>query len=250
MSWLCDVCGYENEYSDESKNTICLCCGEPAPEFMIRRAQHELEEFHRKEERRASFEELKRKQEMCQQIVVRFVKGITRAIKAISVAFATLIIVAIVWIGISMHSDDMTLLAWERQMNSNIKLITISNYLEMLKGNLTVADVDERTITTIYSESKSAGNQIVEQYSVVSKNLVVIGNMKLDNISFRSSNLRDNIQLLFEYSGDDIQSMGQSMPVMGRNISELASNLRNNWSLFVAHVQDNFQELISSIKRK
>ena len=31
MNWLCNSCGYENEYKKGAKIAECLCCGEPAP---------------------------------------------------------------------------------------------------------------------------------------------------------------------------------------------------------------------------
>ena len=31
MNWLCNSCGYENEYKKGAKIAECRCCGEPAP---------------------------------------------------------------------------------------------------------------------------------------------------------------------------------------------------------------------------
>lgn len=32
MTWICDICGYENEYDQSSKHHICVCCHEEIPE--------------------------------------------------------------------------------------------------------------------------------------------------------------------------------------------------------------------------
>ena len=48
MNWVCESCGYENEYNDESQPTECLCCGEPASEHQLNQAKQELEKYLKK----------------------------------------------------------------------------------------------------------------------------------------------------------------------------------------------------------
>ena len=44
MNWICDECGYEVEFNEFSRLTVCPCCDTPAPRDKIRRAKREWRE--------------------------------------------------------------------------------------------------------------------------------------------------------------------------------------------------------------
>lgn len=261
MSWLCDVCGYENEYTDESKNIICLCCGEPAPEIKIRKVQQELDEYHREEEKKNRLEELRHKQRVLQHKMDCIKIGIMYVIQIMSVATTAFIIIAFVWIGLSLYSNKMTLSVWNDQINSNIKLITLPQYSKMIKVNLTRIDVGDRIITMIESGGKLIGIQLIEHYKAASESIAAMGKISLDNtyenfskliksIFVQSCNLDNNVQLFIADIGNDFQLRGENMLIMRREIAESSSSLKINWTLFWNHVKDNIRGLIKSIKGK
>lgn len=212
MSWLCDTCGYENEFDDESQPTTCLCCGEPAPESKIIKARRELEAYHREEERKARLEELRRKQELRQQKVDRIVARITHVAKAIPVTAVAMVIIAFVWVGVSFHSEGMTMSAWNTQMHTNISAISLTGYPDKLKNNL---------VNISLSENKS--------------------------VSFRNNYLRDNALIVLESMGSNLKQVGKRVPTIDQNIASSSSNMRLNWSVFWSRTKDNVQELIKTI---
>ena len=234
MSWLCDVCGYENEFNDESQPTTCLCCGEPAPENKIINARRELDAYHREEERKARIEELRRKQELHQQKVDRIIARTTRAVKAIPVVAAVMVLIAFVWIGISFRSEGMTLSAWNAQMRSNIDAISLTGFSEKLRDNLADIGLSEKVSVPI----NEAGQLVASQMSA-----------RFSTISSQNNYLSDNAQTVLENVGNDFKQVGEHMPTISQNITSSCSNMKLNLPVFWSHAKDNVQELINAITK-
>lgn len=261
MSWLCDVCGYENEFNDESQPTTCLCCGEPAPENKIIKARRELEAYHREEERKARLEELRRKQELRQQKVDRVVARITHTVRAIPVAAVAMVIIALVWVGVSFHSEGMTMSAWNTQMHSNINAISLTGYPDKMKSNLADIGLTEKMFVPIEEAGQILVSQMGEHFSTISGNVTKKSEIsasdyssnfeELDkSVSARNNYLSDNALIVLESVGSDLKQVGEQVPTIGQNITSSSSNMKLNWPIFWSRAKDNVQELINTITRR
>lgn len=120
MNWLCDSCGYENEFNEESQPTECLCCGESAPEWKILQLRQELEAYHREERQKARLEEQKRRRELRQQQIARIIHNTMLVVKAAPAVLAISFAAASCWVIFSLHASDITLSSWNQQMQSNV----------------------------------------------------------------------------------------------------------------------------------
>ena len=136
--WICEECGYENEFSDEIKNNECQCCGTPASDKQLIEAQNQLVAYHREQERQAllkeqrKIQELKekerqarlkerqRKQEQLQRKVYSSIMRIITGMKAVSVIIILLTIFSFLWTEIQFHSKKMPLITWSRNVIYNV----------------------------------------------------------------------------------------------------------------------------------
>lgn len=246
MSWICDVCGYENEFNDESQPTTCLCCGEPAPESKIIKARRELEAYHREEERKARLEELRRKQELRQQKVDRIVAKITRAVKAIPVAAVAMVIIAFVWVGVSFHSEGMTMSAWNTQMHTNINAISLIRYPDKLKNNLADIGLSEKLFVPISAISANIKMKSGISASNYSANIEELNK----SVTARNNYQSDNALIVLESVGNDLKRIRGQVPTIGQNIASSSSNMKLNLPVFWSRTKGNVQELINTILRR
>ena len=261
MSWICDVCGYENEFNDESQPTTCLCCGEPAPESKIIKAQRELEAYHREEERKARLEELRRKQELRQQKVDRIVARITRAVKAIPWVAVAMVIIAFVWVGVSFHSEGTTMSAWNTQMHTNINAISLTGYPDKLKDNLADIGLSEKLIVPIEEAGQIVSGQTSEHFSAISANIKMKSEISASDysanieklnksVTARNNYQSDNALIVLESVGSDLKQIGEQVPTIGQNIASSSSNMKLNLPVFWSRAKGNIQELINTILRR
>ena len=108
MNWICESCGYENEYNDESQPTECQCCGELASEQQINQARRALERYHREQERERRLEQLRqeaiKQQKKIEDLIDTFVKGL----KGVAAACVMSIIIAGAIVGNQAWSAELT----------------------------------------------------------------------------------------------------------------------------------------------
>ena len=246
MSWLCDVCGYENEYSDEEKNITCRCCGEPASEITILKAQKELDNYHRKIIRKAHIEELRRKQMLRQQKIDHLLAVLTLFIKAIPPVVGVSIVIALVWIVGTMHSDNISLIIWKNQMTSNIKSADILEYPEKFEANLNTLEIEERIENFFNFEGTFIENQIFKYHTTFGNNVKGIGNKNLGMIRKNTKTLVKSTR----HNRNIILNSQIRLELIKSSITTFKSNFHKNWPIFCSHAQHNFQRLINSIKRK
>lgn len=261
MSWLCDICGYENEFNDESQPTICLCCGESAPDSKIIKVRKELDAYHQEQERKARLEELRRKQELRQQKINRIVACITRVVNAIPVTAVAIIIISLVWIGISFHSEGMTLSAWNIQMYSNIDSIPLKGCLDKLKNNMVDIGSSEKMLVSIEETGQLVASQMAEHFSTMSGNItaksVISASDYSDNIeelnksiSGRNNYLAGNVLLVLENVVNDLKQVGEQVSTVDHSITISMSNMKLNWSFFWKRAKSNGQKLIDTITKR
>lgn len=250
MSWLCDVCGYENEYSDETKNTSCQCCGEPAPEVKILKAQQELDEYHYELKRKAILEALKRKQEFAQQRINQVVTAIIHLIKAISIPAKVLVCVAFVWVAISMYANNMTFPIWEKQMNTNVKAVAVLKKPRIFEENLNSIDIAKKTTIAIQNKKYLAGNQIAKLSFVYTKIFTRMGNKKQDSLFLNFNNKTENVQLIIGHISDGFKIAYNNMRVIFRNFTATNINLKRNWPIFWTRAQNNINVLAIKLRKR
>lgn len=261
MSWLCDVCGYENEFNDESQTTTCLCCGEPASESKIIKARSELETYHREEEKKARIERLKRKQELRQQRIDRIVAWITRTVRAIPVVVIVITIISFVWIGISFYLDGKTISAWNTQMRYNIKMLSLTTYPDNMPCRLEAIDLYRNKFAPIEETVKIVGHLVFARFSSVSENYMkkneINGQYFFANIeelnkpiTIRNSSQVNNNLVIFENTGDDLKMVGEHVPIISQSILNTRSNMSINFPAFLTRAKANLQKIVNVIIKR
>lgn len=95
MNWVCESCGYENEYNDESQPTECLCCGEPASEHQLNQAKQELEKYHKEQARQRRLEQLRQEAIKQQEKIEHSIDAFAKGIKGIAAACIVAMILAV-----------------------------------------------------------------------------------------------------------------------------------------------------------
>lgn len=121
MNWVCESCGYENEYNDESQPTECQCCLSPASEKQLIHARRELEKYHKELERQRKLEQLRVEAIRRQEKIERSVKVFINSMKGIAAACIVLMCLAIAIIGFNVYKGNVSL----KQVNDNIKRVTV-----------------------------------------------------------------------------------------------------------------------------
>lgn len=261
MSWKCDECDYENEYSDIVKYTECQCCGEPASVEKIREAQRELNNYHRKLELIAREKELMRKRMLLQQRAARVNKAIIWVIKAMSVATVVFMFATLISVAALMNSNNKSLSAWKKQMNYNTKTLNVLMYPDTMKKNLDELNVSTNMTETLRFGCGFIGSQLTEQLTAVTGNIITIGDKSSRNVSKNSdmigkqisnqwNNKRKNDQQLLFSLKDASHSVEDNTRVMGRKLVTFLSNLKENWSVFFDSVKNKARKLIIRFSRK
>lgn len=258
MSWLCDVCGYENEFNDRSQPTACLCCGEPASESKIIEARRELDAHHREEERKARIEELRRKHELYQQKFDHIAARAIRAVKAIPIVSSAMVIIAVVWIAVSFYSEGMTISAWNTQMFSNINAISFTDYPDEFKNRLGDIGLSEKMFAPLEEAGQIVGGQLSARFSAILANIMAKNNISASDFSsndvelnkpapVQNNYLGDNALDILENVGSELKQVGKHVPSIIQNIINSSSNMILNLPVFWNNAKDNVEELFKAI---
>lgn len=225
MSWLCDVCGYENEYSEDVKTTTCLCCGEPASERKIQQAYKDLVALQKEAERRARAEKLRQQQQLRQQRINRIFENSKSVIKGISIATIVLIVLSTVWLGISMHSNGLSLSDWKQHMVSNMSRVAVVSNVKVYGDNLSEIQVYENTL----------------------KAMDISGKIIHRNLSNHFDTAKDNNSIINRFNWS---LFGKRLPYLTKNIKEVSKNFASNWDSFCDQANRNIELLIKAIKER
>lgn len=241
MNWVCESCGYENEYNDESQPTECLCCGEPASEHLLNQARCELEKYHKEQERQRRLEQLRqeaiKRQEKIEHSLSTFVKGV-RAIANACIAF---MILAIAIAGFNVYKGNVT----PKYIGENIKNITV---------------MDEVTVPAkVISEhlSKNAlefKDNIVQNVSYTTKNkdYSVMANLEILAEDKKESMI--GISTMLKKLGDSCkigyENRMNNIDVSKSNVSNGFSNFTINCKLFWHQATKNVNQLVDYISMK
>ena len=225
MSWLCDVCGYENEYSEEVKTTTCLCCGEPASERKIQQANKDLIAFQKEVERKARAEKLRQKQLLRQQRIDRIFESSKFVAKCMSVATIVLIVFSTVWLGFSMHSNALSLSDWKQQMMSNMSKAALVSDIGAYGDNLSEIRAFENTKNALIISGETTHRNLSQQFNAIKANNNAVDGYNWSLLEKRLLNLKKNIK-----SG--------------------STNFESNWDSFQIQAGNNIKQLIAAIKER
>lgn len=156
MNWVCESCGYENEYNDESQPTECLCCGEPASEHQLNQAKQELEKYHKEQARQRRLEQLRQEAIKQQEKIEHSIDAFAKGIKGIAAACIVAMILAVAIAGLNVCQGNITL----KYIGTNIKNISVVD---------NVTDVTENVSEHLRENTLEYKNNIVRNVSFTTK---------------------------------------------------------------------------------
>lgn len=223
MNWVCESCGYENEYNDESQPTECLCCGEPASEHLLNQARRALEKYHKEQECQRRLEQLRQEAIKRQEKIERSIKTFIKGVRTLATACIVFMVLSVAFAGFNIYKGNVSL----KYIGNNVKSITVMD-------NMVVSvNVISDSLSQKVSELTDSIIQNVS-YTVQGKNYSVTENLKGMGVDFSEGhdNRKDNI------------AVSQS------NVSDGYKNLTVNLKLFWKQATKNFNQLVDSISKK
>lgn len=263
MYWVCEECGWENEYSDEVKYTDCQCCGSPATEKNITEATKALNRFHQEEERRKREEAIRLKVEKRQQAINGAMAGYIKVLRALpKVNIVATIIAILVIIGSFVAGDIPGEELW-RRFSSNAQEITcfeqigksfettnelfsnhFSSYFHMVGSN-------SESLIEIIPEAVPANASLLLD-SVQSRNESMAANFETigDSCSGYFSHLGTNSDMNADTISTQFTQTGANLGEVGDHISEDSSNLFRNVEFFWEKASTNITELFDKIFKR
>lgn len=240
-NWVCESCGYENEYNDESQPTECLCCGEPASEHQLNQAKQELEKYHKEQARQRRLEQLRqeaiKQQEKIEHSIDAFVKGI----KGIAAACIVAMILAVAIAGLNVCQGNITL----KYIGTNIKNISVVD-------NMT--DVTDNVSEHLRENTLEYKNNIVRNVSFTtkSKDHSVLAHLEL--LMENKNEAMKSTSGMFKQIGSDFkggyENRTKNLAISKNNVANGFRNFTNNCKLFWRQAAKNINQLIDYIARK
>ena len=175
MGWICEECGYENEFSELAQITTCDCCGEPASENVKTKAWEKLNSKRLEEERRLKAIEEERLAKVAQARFERHQKAIISFSRSVKKAVTAIVLVSVnmiaIWAAVTINSSNDSI----TNFYDNIKHSSLSYYSDNVKENTSIT-----------------GSQIDSNYQKDTENIRIIG----DTTISRSNNASDNMPLV------------------------------------------------------
>lgn len=256
MNWVCDSCGYENEYNDESQPTECLCCGEPVSEYQLNQARRELEEYHKEQERQRKLEQLRQEAIKRQERIEHSIKSFIKSVKFVAAACIAVMILSIAFAGFNIYKGNVSF----QFLTANIKSIgvmdeittpvkTISdliseNAIEYKKSIVQNASINENVLEFKDNFIPNVSNTIKKRDDVV-KNLSVLAERNKKSIA----DISTMIQTVGDNSKVGYENRINNFLVSQNNISNGYSNFTENWKLFWNQAIQNINQLVDSISK-
>lgn len=241
MNWICESCGYENEYNDESQPTECQCCGELASEQQINQARRALERYHREQERERRLEQLRqeaiKQQKKIEDLIDTFVKGL----KGVAAACVMSIIIAGAIVGLNIYKGDIKL----KHIETNIKNITVIDSLTASCKTI-MEHLSENALEFKESFDKNIGTASMEKDYSVMKNIEVLVEDKkksMMSISDMVKQVGDNLIVSYE-------NWAKNLSVSESNVTSGVENLAINSRLFWSQAAKNLNQFVVYISMK
>lgn len=244
MSWLCDLCGYENSYDDSIKNTVCVCCGEPASDEKISQARIELNLAHKKEERRLRFEQHRKRLAIIQDKIDKVLFCVMCGLKHMPVVSVFLLFITGCFLALSWKTEGMTVLKWDYQMRGNIKCIKmVESGILGDNEKIIIKSVQKKLNFTVGEESIL--NKIRSRSACFKGNI----NNKRESIDRINEQIDDNYKLYYEKKLS-IKETNDFYSFWNNRIRLTKKNYRRNIDLFEKHAKFNGHKFILFFQRR
>lgn len=245
MSWLCEVCGYENQFDDEAQSTECLCCGEPASEKILFQAHQELDAYHRAERAKAYVEEVRRRRELWQQKINCIVKRTLFLAKITPMAVILAVIGALVWVILSLNSSDLTFALWSQQMQSNMSTLNLeeSTMSTLQNGVGRVSDI-------IGVESSKITTNIAEVFQNDIEKHNDNSHITIESANEWQKNMTENTLRLYEAADIELENIENQTREMSRRNFSAVKNFTFNFQVFLECATENVCTLIEKIAER
>lgn len=241
MNWVCESCGYENEYNDESQPTECLCCGEPASEHLLNQARRDLEKYHKEQERQRRLEQLRQEAIRCQEKIEHLMSIFIKGVKGIVTACIVAMILAVAITGFNVYKGNIT----PKYIGANIKNISVVDNVristdaisEHLSGN--ALEFKDNIIQNVSFITKS------KDYSVMANLGLLVEDKKesMAGVSGMVKQLGDNCKVGYE-------NRTKNLVISENNITGGVENFTNNCKLFWMQATKNVNQLVDYISMK
>ena len=218
MNWVCESCGYENEYNDESQPTECLCCGEPASEHQLNQAKQELEKYHKEQARQRRLEQLRQEAIKQQEKIEHSIDAFAKGIKGIAAA---------------------------KYIGTNIKNIFVVD---------NVTDVTENVSEHLRENTLEYKNNIVRNVSFTTKSK---DHSVLAHLGLLMENKKEAMKStsgMFKQIGSNFkggyENRTKNLAISKNNVANGFGNFKNNCKLFWRQAAKNINQLVDYIARK
>lgn len=223
LSWLCDACGYENEFNDESQPTECLCCGESAPPAKIIELRYELEKIHAEEERKARLEEIRRRREKRQEKIDSILIGILNTARVGVLALILFMLISVTWVGISFYQKNVSLIEWYTGVKTTISLLPIKELPITIQESIAAINIGEKVSAPFQMARENLCSQGKEQ----------------EYFTINEKKLMCNMEENFIFFDENIS-------VIEENIACFSDNYGANCGNLVDSVKENFHRMIEN----
>lgn len=241
MNWVCDSCGYENEYNDESQPTECLCCGEPASKHLLNQARRALDKYHKEQEHQKQLEQLRleaiRRQEKIEHSIQIFIKGV----RTLASACIVFMVISVALAGFNFYKGNISF----KHISSNVKsIIVVDNMV-----------VPVNVISDNLSKTASGFTDNITQnvsYMAQNKNYTVIENLNelIAENKERMTATASNLKVIGDDLTGEYEHNKKNVAVSQSNVSDGYKNLTVNSKLFWKQATQNINQLIDSISKK
>lgn len=237
MNWLCEICGYENQFDDNEQLTVCRCCGDPASEKVLFQARQELEAFRRAEKTKAIAETARKRKELWRQRIDSIAKGALYFAKAVPALMILSVIAAFVWVVYRFNSSDLTFASWSRQAQSNISELTFQE---------TALSSIQNGVGYIFSTAEDMPSGSRKDMEKCSENLGAI----IEIAGMQQENRIENVLLLHDATNVKLQRMkDQTIEMSQRNIVTVRY-LTSNLQVFWDNATENIELLTEKIAKR
>ena len=259
MNWICEFCGYENEYNDESQPTECLCCGEPASEHLLNQARRALEKYHKEQERQRRLEQLRQEAIKRQEKIERSIKAFVKGVRSLATACIILMILSVAFAGFNIYKGNVTL----NYIGANVKSITAMDNV-VVPAKVISDNLSQKALELTDSIIQNVGYTAQGKNYAVTENLKGLADKNKESISRTLSGitvLADENKETMAVTVSGLKKMGEdfsegydnrtdNIAVSQSNISDGYNNLTVNLKLFWKQVTKNFNQLVDSISKK
>ena len=221
MSWLCNFCGYENEYSDEEKLTTCMCCGEPATEEQLAQAQRDLDRYHEEQIRLAKYEEQQRRLQERREKREKAFSLMLRLIKNIRYGVLVCLLAAVVLVGL-------------RFLNGSFRMETVQKNVSEC-SSLSAALQRAPANISLIGESMAEKLRMVKANAAASKSAV-------------PNSLGENISAVPERLKAGLSGCKSGWELIKLKLSDAYEHQKENFQFWSSQVSVNYDELVEEVK--